>query len=98
MKHMQPSDIVRRLRCASGHLNAVIEMAETERSCEQVLYQLNAVRSELDAVLVRVLICQLQKSEALILYGTSPQERASELKRLQSLYVMCKHRVSLQPR
>ena len=98
MKHTQQSEIVQRLRCASGHLNAVIEMAESERSCEQVLHQLNAVQSALDAVSVRVLICQLQQSEALILHSTSSQERTSELKRLQSLYTMHRHKISLQPR
>jgi len=33
----QQSEIIRRLHCAAGHLNAVIEMLEEDRSCEQVL-------------------------------------------------------------
>ena len=47
MKPEQPSEIVRRLRCAAGHLNAVIEMTETGQPCEQVLHQLNAVEAAL---------------------------------------------------
>jgi len=98
MKPDQQSEIIRRLRCAAGHLNAVIEMEEKGQPCEQVLHQLNAVQSALEVVSVRMLICQVQKSEALILQSPSFQERASELKRLQSLYTIHRHKVSLQPR
>src|SRR3970282_1004650 len=49
MKTKQQSEIIRRLRCAAGHLNAVIEMTENGGSCEKVLHQLNAVEAALQA-------------------------------------------------
>lgn len=98
MKPDQQSEIIQRLRSASGHLNAVIEMAESGKPCEQVLHQLNAIQSALGAVGLRVLICQVQESETLILNSTSSQDRANELKRLQSLYTMHRHKISVQLR
>lgn len=86
MKPDQHSEIIRRLRCAAGHLNAVIEMAESGEPCEQVLHQLNAVQAALRVAGGRLLSCQSQSSQAIILDSTSPQQRISELKRLQSLY------------
>ena len=86
MKPDQQSNVIRRLRCAAGHLNAVIEMAEAGRPCEEVLYQLNAVQAALRVAGSKLLICQSQSSQAIILDSTSPERRTSELKRLQSLY------------
>lgn len=86
MKPDQQSDIIRRLRCAAGHLNAVIEMTESGQPCEQVLHQLNAVEAALRVTGTRLIICQAQSSEAIILDSPSPKRRTSELKRLQSLY------------
>lgn len=86
MKPDQHSEIIRRLRCAAGHLKAVIEMAESGEPCEQVLHQLNAVQAALRMAGGKLLICQSQESQAIILNSTSPQRRTSELKRLQSLY------------
>jgi len=95
MKPDQQPEILKRLRCAAGHLNAVIEMTETEKPCEQILHQLNAVQAALDAVGLRMLICQVKASEALILNSTCPNKRVNELKRLQSLYTIRKHKTSL---
>jgi len=92
MKPDQQSEILRRLRCAAGHLNAVIEMVVNEKPCEQVLHQLNAVQAALEAVGFRVFICQVKESEALILNSSSLNERADELKRLQSLYTIGRSR------
>ena len=86
MKPDQQSDIIRRLRCAVGHLNAVIEMTESGQPCEQVLHQLNAVEAALRMTGTRLIICQAQSSQAIILDSPSPKQRTSELKRLQSLY------------
>lgn len=79
-------EILRRLRCAAGHLNAIIKMAEGNGSCEQVLHQLSAVQGALRAVGLRLIACQIQSSQAIILESSSANERLSELKRLQSLY------------
>ena len=91
MKQDQQSEIIRRLRCAAGHLNAVIEMAEDGQSCEKVLHQLNAVEAALHIAGSKLLVCHLHQSEAVILASPSPIQRATELKRLQSLYAILIH-------
>lgn len=87
MKPDQQSEIIHRLRSACGHLNAVIEMAEAGQPCERVLQQLNAVDAALRAAGARLIICQAQSSQAVILDSTSPRQRLAELKRFQSLYI-----------
>jgi len=84
----QRADILRRLRCAVGHLNAVIEMTEDSQPCEKVLHQLNAVQAALRTAGFKLLSCQAMQSEALILVSPSSEQRAAELKRLQSLYAL----------
>jgi DNA-binding FrmR family transcriptional regulator len=84
----QQPEIIRRLRCAAGHLNAVIEMAEAAQSCEQILHQLNAVEAALRAAGIKLIICQAQSSQSIILDSPSPKQRIAELKRLQSLYTI----------
>lgn len=86
MKPNRQPDIVRRLHCAAGHLNAVIKMAEAGEPCEQVLHQLNAVQSALHAAGGQLICCEAESSRATILNGSSPEKRVAELKRLQSLY------------
>ena len=87
MKPDQQPDILRRLRCAAGHLNAVIEMTEAGQSCEEVLHQLNAVQAALRVTGSKLIICQAQSSQEIILDSPSPEQRSSELRRLQSLYI-----------
>jgi DNA-binding FrmR family transcriptional regulator len=87
MKPDQQSEIILRLRSASGHLTAVIEMTEAGKPCEQVLHQLNAVEAALRAAGARLIICQVKSSRAVILASTSPKQRTAELERFQSLYV-----------
>ena len=85
------TEVVRRLRCAAGHLNAVIQMAENGQSCEQVLHQLNAVEAALRAAEVHWVNGHVRASEAIILADPSPDQRAQELKKLLSLYTIMTH-------
>lgn len=88
MKTDPQNEVMQRLHCAAGHLNAVIAMAEDGQSCEKVLQQLNAVEAALRGAAFRLLAWHLHQSEAMILASPSPELRASELRRLQSLYVI----------
>ena len=90
MKSDQQAEIIRRLHCAAGHLNAVIDMAEADRPCRvaQVLHQLNAVQAALRAAGSRIIHCQAQSSQAIILKSPSSKQRLAELERLQSLYTI----------
>lgn len=88
---MEPNpqaDIIRRLRCAAGHLNAVIEMTESGQPCELVLHQLNAVQSALRATGSKIICCQTESMRDVILNSDSFAERSLALKRLQSLYAI----------
>ena len=82
----QQSEIIQRMRCAAGHLNAVIEMVDQGQPYEQVLHQLHAVQASLRAVGLGLINCQVQNSQTIILECSSVKERTSELKRIQSLY------------
>lgn len=88
MKPDQQAEILQRLRSAAGHLNAVINMAEGDQPCEEVLYQLNAVETALRTAGIRLIICQAQSSQAVILGSPSPDERVAQLERLRSLYLL----------
>jgi len=63
-------------------------MTETGKPCEQVLHQLNAVQAALRATGFRLILCQAQTSQTVILESPSPKQRIAELKRLQFLYTI----------
>lgn len=88
MKSEPDPETVRRLRCAAGHLNAVIEMMESGEPCEHVLHQLNAVQAALQTAGVKIIECQAQSSQDVILNSTSVTQRTDELRHLQSLYTI----------
>ncbi len=44
------ANLLLRLRCACGHLQAVANMIETDKPCDQTLHQLHAVQSALSKV------------------------------------------------
>ena len=88
MKSDQQSEILRRLHCAAGHLNAVIEMTEAQQPCEQVLHQLHAVQAALRTAGVKMIQCQAQSSQEVILNSSSVSQRTEALERLQSLYAI----------
>lgn len=88
MKSDQQYEILRRLRCAAGHLNAVIEMTEAQQPCEQILHQLRAVQAALHTAGVQMIQCQAKSSQDAILNSSSVSQRTQELERLRSLYAI----------
>jgi DNA-binding FrmR family transcriptional regulator len=82
------SSITRRLRCAVGDLQAVIEMTEAGAPCGQLLHQLNAVRAALHNAGIKIIECQAQSCQDVILSSTSVAQRIEELHQLQSLYAI----------
>ena len=83
-----PSDITRRLRCAAGHLNSVISMVEAGQPCEQILHQLNAVQAALQIAGVKIIECQAQSNQEIILNSASVEQRTEALRHLQSLFTI----------
>ena len=88
MERNRQPEIMRRLRSAAGHLNAVIEMAESGQPCEQVLHQLNAVQSALRIAGTKIICCEAESVREEILNSLSFPQRSAELHRLQSLYAI----------
>ena len=91
MKSTAQTDLVRRLHCAAGHLAAVINMVEAEEPCEQVVHQLGAVDAAIRAAGTKLILCQAQASQSIILDSSSPEQRLTELKHLQTLYAIYFH-------
>ena len=88
MKLDHQSEILKRLRCAAGHLDAVIHMTETRQPCDQVLHQLNAVQAALRAAGVKMIECQAESSQEVILNSPSVEQRIVELQNLKALYTI----------
>ena len=80
------TDIQQRLRCAAGHLNAVMQMAETDRPGEEVLHQLHAVEAALQVIGWKLVLHQVEEIETLIENSRSPEERTAQLQRFVPLY------------
>ena len=82
----QQPDIMQRLRSAAGHLNAVLDMVESGKPCEDVLHQLNAVQSSLRIAGTKIICCEAEALREDILSSASSPQCSAELHRLQSLY------------
>ena len=80
------SQLIRRLRFAEGHLQAVTGMVESGEPCEQVLHQLNAVQGALKAAAKILLDEHIRDSELTIKLSDCPEERAQALDYLTMLY------------
>ena len=80
--------LVARLLTAQGHLSAVIRMVENDRSCEDVLHQIGAVRAALNAISLQMLKQQLHDSTDFITSEACPDRRCVELTRLLNLYLI----------
>ena len=79
-------EIIQRLRSAAGHLNAVLDMVESGKPCEDVLHQLNAVQSSLRIAGRKMICCEAEAVREDILRSASVPQCSAELHRLQSLY------------
>lgn len=80
------TDIQQRLHCAVGHLNAVVQMAETDQTGEEVLRQLHAVGAALQAIGRKVVLHQVEEIESQIRNSASSEERTAQLQRFVPLY------------
>lgn len=85
MKSDTRDEVVWRLNTAVGHLHAIGDLIETCMPYRDVVHQLIAVKTALRVASNRLLACQLQQSEEILLSGSEAGHRA-ELSRLQELY------------
>lgn len=75
-----------RLRCAEGHIHAVIDLLEAGCDCEKALAQLAAVHGAIERVAERLFKEQAECCKQAILDDPSPERRCAELGRLVELY------------
>jgi len=80
MRPEEQIEITRRLRTTEGYLRAVISMVGAGEPCDQVFYQLGAVRSALGITGGRLLACQVENCEDVIQHNTYPEKRVAEIK------------------
>lgn len=78
------SEVVWRLNTSVSHLQAIRELVESGRPCEEVLQQLRPVKAALRVAGIRLLACQIKCSEEIILNGDK-EARMDELVRLHKL-------------
>jgi DNA-binding FrmR family transcriptional regulator len=85
---MQPekSQILWRLQCIEGHLQAVIGMIEQDQPIDQVVCQLLAIRGSAESLLSLLIEQQVQYSLDTLGSITCPELQAQEIRRLVSLY------------
>lgn len=80
------TEIQQRLHCAAGHLNAVMQMAETDQAGEEVLHQLHAVEAALQVIGRKLVLQQVEEIEVLIKNSRSPEECTVQFQRFVPLY------------
>lgn len=57
-------DVVNRLKRIEGQIRGLIDMVQTERSCEEVAQQMSAARKAMDKAFYRMMACSLMEAVA----------------------------------
>lgn len=57
-------DVVNRLKRIEGQIRGLIDMVQTERSCEEVAQQMSAARKAMDKAFYRMMACSLLEAVA----------------------------------
>lgn len=86
MQAEEQAEIIRRLRSAGGHLEAIISMLEAGEPCEPLLHQIGVVRAALRAAGGKLLACQLRQSKDVNQHSPPAEDRVAETNRLLMLY------------
>lgn len=55
LSHELKENLANRLNRAKGHLESVIRMIEQDRTCEEIVLQLSAVRSAINETIIKLL-------------------------------------------
>lgn len=78
--------ILQRLRTAGGHLQAVSQLLEDDKPCQQILHQLNAIQCALEATSSLILCMEVERCLQAIHEDPCSEQRCEELARLSGLY------------
>jgi DNA-binding FrmR family transcriptional regulator len=69
-------DVTHRLRRIQGQVGAILEMIESDRSCEDIAQQMSAVRKAMDKAFYRMMTCSVMEAA-----GVCEVDRLKELER-----------------
>ena len=69
-------DVTNRLRRIQGQVGAILEMIESDRSCEDIAQQMSAVRKAMDKAFYRMMTCSVMEAA-----GVCEVDRLKELER-----------------
>jgi DNA-binding FrmR family transcriptional regulator len=69
-------DVTHRLRRIQGQVGAILEMIESDRSCEDIAQQMSAVRKAMDKAFYRMMTCSVMEAA-----GVCEIDRLKELER-----------------
>lgn len=69
-------DVTNRLRRIQGQVGAILEMIESDRSCEDIAQQMSAVRKAMDKAFYRMMTCSVMEAA-----GVCEMDRLKELER-----------------
>lgn len=58
-RHEHQKDVVNRLRRIEGQVRGLVEMIESDRSCEEVATQMSATRKAMEKAFYRMMTCSL---------------------------------------
>ena len=80
------SNILRRARVASGHLDGVAKMIEREAYCIDVIRQIQAVQASLDRLSAMILENHLNSCVTTAVRGNDPDAREKVLKEISEVF------------
>ena len=78
----RPADLVVRLRRIEGQIRGIMRMIEDDRTCEDVITQLLAVRSGMDRVATEIVRLHLDRC----MCDLTPEQSRTEMVRLVDLF------------
>ncbi len=80
------TDILRRARVASGHLDGVAKMIERDAYCIDVIRQIQAVQASLDRLSAMILENHLNSCVTTAVRGNDPEAREKVLKEISEVF------------
>lgn len=83
---VEKAAVLKRLRTAEGHLQALSRMIEADQPCSQVLHQLNAVQRALEAAGLLLLRIEVEHCVQAIRQNPSIERDYEQLTNLANLY------------
>lgn len=79
-------DLTCQLQDILANLNSVLHLVEDDRSCNQILRQIGAIRRSLRSLRCALILCQIRESTSAIRDNPDVEVRLRELTRLRELW------------